>query len=126
MRGVVYDAGVLVAADENDRRIWAEHRVRLELGLIPVVPAPVVAQVSRSPRQAQLRRLLIGCDVVPMGEAAAHRVGLLLGKTRTADVIDAAVVDVAASHKASILTSDPTDIRRLVTALGARVDVFAI
>jgi len=126
MRGVVYDAGVLVAADKNDRRVWAEHRVRLELGLIPLVPAAVVAQVSRSPRQAQLRRLLVGCDVLPMDEAAAHRAGLLLGKTRTADVIDAAVVDVAATHKATILTSDPTDIHRLVTALGARVDVFAI
>lgn len=126
MKGIVYDAGVLVAADKNERRVWAEHRVRLELGMIPLVPAPVVAQVSRSPRQAQLHRLLVGCEVVSMSEAAAHRAGALLGKARTADVADAAIVDVAATHKATILTSDPTDIRRLVTALGGRVDVFAI
>src|SRR6185295_5897265 len=45
---VVYDAGALVAADRNERRMWAEHRVRLELGLSIAVPAPVLAQVSRS------------------------------------------------------------------------------
>jgi hypothetical protein len=56
MSAVVYDAAVLVAADRNDRRAWAEHKARLEFGLIPLVPAPVVAQVSRSPQQAQLRR----------------------------------------------------------------------
>ena len=57
MNPVVYDAGMLVAADRNVRVVWAEHRVRLEAGIVPVVPAPVVAQVSRSPQQVQLRRL---------------------------------------------------------------------
>ena len=42
MSTVVYDAGVLVAADRNERRAWAEHKVRLELGVVPLVPAPVV------------------------------------------------------------------------------------
>ena len=60
MSTVVYDAGVLVAADKNERRAWAEHKARLELGVIPVVPAPVIAQVSRSPQQAQFRRFLTG------------------------------------------------------------------
>jgi hypothetical protein len=59
MRTFVYGAAVLVAADRNERRAWAEHKVRLEPGLVPLVPAPVVAQVSRSPQQAQLRRFLI-------------------------------------------------------------------
>lgn len=56
----VYDAGVLVAADRNDRLVWAEHRARLELGMAPVTTSPVVAQVSRTGRQAQLRRFLRG------------------------------------------------------------------
>lgn len=47
MRAVVYDAAVLVAADRNERRAWAEHKARLELGVVPLVPAPVVVQVSR-------------------------------------------------------------------------------
>ena len=65
MTPVVYDAGVLVAADRNVRAVWADHRIRLEAGLIPVVPAPVIAQVSRSPAQVQLRRLLRGCEIIP-------------------------------------------------------------
>ena len=91
MSAVVYDAGVLVAADRNERRAWAEHKVRLELALFRWFP-PVVVQVSRSPQQAQLRRFLTGCVVVPLGESEAHEAGRLLGLTRTADVVDAVVV----------------------------------
>jgi hypothetical protein len=49
---IVYDAGVVVAADRNEWRAWVEHKVRLQFGVLPLVPAPVVAQVSRSPQQA--------------------------------------------------------------------------
>src|ERR1035437_8568625 len=86
MSTVVYDAAVLVAADRNERRAWAEHKARLELAVVPLVPAPVVAQVSRSPQQAQLRRFLTGCVVVPLGETEAHEAGRLLGITKTSDV----------------------------------------
>jgi hypothetical protein len=72
MNPTVYDAGVLIAADRNDRRVWAEHRLRLEAGLVPVVPATVVAQASRAPTQAGLRRLLRGCEVAALTEAEAH------------------------------------------------------
>ena len=126
MSTVVYDAAVLVAADKNDRRTWAEHKARLEFGIIPSVPSPVLAQVSRSPQQAQLRRFLTGCAVVPLGESDAHQAGRLLGKTRTADVVDAVVVTVALRQNAIILTSDPGDIKRLVRASGREVAVLAI
>jgi predicted nucleic acid-binding protein len=126
MSTVVYDAAVLVAADRNERRAWAEHKARLELGVVPLVPAPVVAQVSRSPQQAQLRRFLIGCVVVPLGEIEAHEAGRLLGMTKTSDVVDAVVVTTALRQKATILTSDPDDIERLVRASGREVAVVAI
>jgi hypothetical protein len=54
---IVYDAGVLVAAERDDRSVWADHRIRLEVGAVPTTTAPVVAQVSRSARQVQLRRV---------------------------------------------------------------------
>ena len=38
-----YDTGVLIAADRNDRQVWADHRARLEAGVVPVTTAPVVA-----------------------------------------------------------------------------------
>jgi hypothetical protein len=60
---VVYDTGVLVAAERNDRGVWTDHRVRLEAGAAPTTTGLVVAQVSPSTRQAQLRRFLSGCDI---------------------------------------------------------------
>ena len=126
MSTVVYDAALLVAADRNERRAWAEHKARLELGVIPLVPAPVVAQVSRSPRQAQLRRFLTGCVVVPLGEAEAHEAGRLLGMTKTVDVVDAVVVTIALQRRSTILTSDREDIARLVRASGREVAVVGI
>ena len=126
MSAVVYDAAVLVAADRNERRAWAEHKARLEFGIVPLVPAPVVAQVSRSPQQARLRRFLTGCVVVPLDESEAHAAGRLLGMSRTRDVVDAVVVTVALRQKTMILTSDPDDIGRLVRASGRQVAVVAI
>ena len=126
MTTVVYDAAVLVAADRNERRAWAEHKARLELGVVPLVPAPVVAQVSRSPQQAQLRRFLTGCVVVPLGETEAHEAGRLLGMSKTSDVVDAVVVTTAAQQKATILTGHPDDMKRLVRASGREVAVVAI
>jgi hypothetical protein len=124
MSGAVYDAAVLIGAERSDRRLWAEHRVRLEAGVVPVVPAPVVAQVSRSPRQVQLRRLLRGCDVVALDESTAHAVGRLLGRSGTNDVIDATVVTMAIAAQAHIVTGDRIDISQLANAAGARLVII--
>jgi len=112
-----------VAADRNERRAWAEHKARLEFGVIPLVPAPVVAQVSRSSKQVQLRRFLTGCVVVPLSESDAHEAGRLLGLTRTADIVDAVVVTMALRQKGVILTGDRGDMERLVRASGREVAV---
>ena len=124
MSGVVYDAGALVAAERSDRRLWADHRVRLETGVVPIVPAPVVAQVSRSPRQVQLQRLLRGCEVLALDESTAHAAGQLLGRSGTADFVDATVVTVAIAEHAQVLTSDPGNISRLADAAGARLVII--
>ena len=120
----MYDAGALVAAERNDRRLWAAHRVRLEAGVVPIVPAPVVAQVSRSPRQVQLRRLLRGCEVLALDESIAHDVGRLLGRSGTADIVDATIVVMAIATRAEIVTGDPNDISRLANAAGARLGII--
>lgn len=126
MSGVVYDAGALVAAERSDRRLWADHRVRLEAGVVPVVPAPVVSQVSRSPRQAQLRRLLRGCEVLVLDESTAHAVGRLLDRSGTADIVDATVVTMAIAQQAQIVTSDRDDVSRLANAAGARLVITEV
>ena len=126
MTPVVYDAAVLIAADRNLRTVWLEHRVRLEAGIVPVVPSPVVAQVSRSSSQVQLRRLLRGCEVVSLTEQRAHSAGRLLGRAGSADVVDAVVADTAASLRADVVTGDRTDIRRLLDAAGASSKIIDV
>jgi len=123
---VVYDAGALVAADRSDRAVWAEHRTRLELGLVPITTAPAVAQVSRSGRQAQLRRFLRGCQVVPFRAEDAHDVGALAGRCGVDDVIDVHVVTVAKRAGASVMTSDEQDVSRVASALKPPVPIIAI
>jgi predicted nucleic acid-binding protein len=123
MRPVVYDAGPLIAAERNERRFWAEHRIRLEQGIVPCIPSHVLAQVSRSPKQVQLRRLLRGCEVVALDESGAHEAGALLARSRTKDVPDATLVGVAAKRMADIVTSDPADIERLVAATGKKIRI---
>lgn len=119
----VYDAGVLIAADRDDRFVWADHRARLEAGVVPITTAPVVAQVSRSPRQAQLRRFLRGCDVVGFEPDQAHVVGALMAKTGTTDVIDAHVAATAARTGATVITSDPDDLRALAIHTRVRIAI---
>lgn len=126
MTSVVYDAGALVAAERNDRRMWAEHRVRLELGVSIEVPAPVVAQVSRSPKQVQLRRLLAGCEIVDFREADAHATGRLLASSKTTDVADAAVVELAIRRRADIVTGDVDDLSKLASTTRARPRIIEI
>ena len=126
MKPVVYDAEALIAADKNERRIWAEHRVRLEAGVVPIVPATVVAQASRSSAQVQMRRLLRGCEVVPFDEAAAHEAGSLLANTRTQDIADASVAVLCARRGADVVTGDAHDIRRLLVAAGAKCKIIDI
>ena len=120
----VYDTGALIAADRNDRTVWADHRARLEVGLVPRTTAPVVAQASGSPRQVQLRRFLCGCDVVGFDAVQAHAVGALLAKSSTTDVVDAHVALVAAG--ATVITSDPGDLRRLAASVRPAITIRTI
>ena len=99
---------------------------RLELGLTPIVSAPVVAQTSRSGQQAQLRRLLRGCEIVAFAPEEAHRVGSLLGASRTTDVIDAHVATLALDHDAIVITSDAEDLERLSACLPTPIHIEQI
>lgn len=113
----LYDAGALIAVDNNDRRMWARHHLALEDGRDIHVPSVVVSQAWRdSRRQVRLGRFLAGCHVVPVNLETAKAAGVLCGRAGTADVVDATVVVMAASLGAIIWTSDPGDIRALIDA----------
>lgn len=123
---VVYDAGALIAAEQSNRQLWADHRARLESGFVPTTTAPVVAQVSRSGRQVQLRRFLRGCEVVPFAEPDAHQVGSLAGKSKHPDVVDVHLVWVASKLQAKVITSDRKDISKVIDALAAPMTIDPI
>ena len=62
-------------------------------------------------------------DVRPLDHELGRRAGVLLARSRTKDVIDAAVA-LLAQDGDRIVTSDPDDIERLVEALGRDVEVI--
>ncbi|MCY4029093.1 MAG: hypothetical protein OXH75_22595 [Acidobacteria bacterium] len=87
--------------------------------------AIVLGQVWRDPRgrQARLARLLRAVEVRPVDEQMGRRAGVLLARAGTSDPIDATVALVAESGD-RILTSDPVDVGRLVTAAGTLAAVI--
>jgi hypothetical protein len=114
----VYDAGVLIAADDDDRRVWARHKLALDEDRDVHVPTTVVAQAWRDGRR--FGQFLAGCSVDAVGLETAKAAGILCGRARTADVVDAIVAVMGAARGAVIWTSDPDDIRRLAEHTGAR------
>jgi hypothetical protein len=51
--------------------------------------------------------------IIPLDEQLARSCGELCGATNSPDVIDASVVIVARERRDPIVTSDPSDLRRL-------------
>lgn len=114
---LVLDAGALIALERNDRTMWARLAEAVDASLDVVVPLGALAQVWRgTPNQARLAQAL---RHVRSGgfDALARHAGELCHAAGTSDPIDASVVLAASGTRTAIVTSDPTDIRRLVRAL---------
>jgi hypothetical protein len=121
---VTYDSGVLIAAERSERRMWARHRALLLRRIVPTVPAPVVAQCWRgTPSQVQLARLLAGCEVEILDDTRARATGTLAGRARTADIVDANVVEGALRRGDLIITSDEGDLAAIAAAVSRHIDI---
>ncbi len=108
--GVAYDSGALIAAERGERRMWARHRALLLRRVVPVVPAPVVAQCWRGPvGQTQLARLLAGCEIEPLDDTRARATGTLAGRAGMTDIVDACVVEGALRRDDLVISSDDGD-----------------
>lgn len=108
---VIYDTGALLAAERDHRLFRLAHRRFLDLECTLIVPSPVLAQAWRGgARQALLSRILRPCGVLPTSEADARAAGVLLGRSRTGDAVDAIVVATAVRVGALVVTSDPDDL----------------
>lgn len=125
---LVLDAGAFLAVERGDREVVALVKRERLRGLVPVSHGGVVGQVWRggAGRQANVARLLQGVDVAPLDETLGRRVGVLLGRTGTSDVHDAAVVLLAAADDDEILTSDPGDLAALAAASGVHIELIAV
>ena len=127
MNGVTYDTGALVAADHNDRRMWALHAGFLAEEVSPRIPAPVLAEAWRGgSRQASLARFLALCTLEPMTESQAKSVGVLAGKAGHDDIVDVTVVEGAIRRHDAIVTSDHTHIRKIADAVRAKISIEPI
>jgi predicted nucleic acid-binding protein len=122
MAGVTYDTGALIAAERNDRRMWALHAGLLAEEVVPVVPAPVLAEAWRGgPRQASLARLLAMCDVEEMSVHQARDVGVLAGKAEHDDIVDVTVVEGAARRGDAVVTANRSHIEKIAVATGKKI-----
>jgi hypothetical protein len=121
---LVLDAGALIALERNERSMWVRMKAAELAGELPLTHGGVVGQVWRGgPGQARLARALQGVDVRPLDRALGRAAGELLAKTGSSDVIDAAVVLVAADGD-DVVTLDRNDLEDLVRAAGRHVELI--
>jgi len=126
--GVTYDTGALIAGERNDRRMWALHMAFIAEEVIPVVPAPVLAEAWRAgPRQASLARMMAGCEVEPMSADQARRVGELAGRANHDDIVDIAVVEGAVRRDDDVIvTSNESHLRKIADAARPLIRIEAV
>jgi hypothetical protein len=124
---LVLDAGALLAIERGDREIFAALKHELAAERVPVTHAAIIGQVWRggAGRQAPLARWLGAIAVRPLDLELGRRAGVLLGRARASDVVDASLVLLAADGD-SILTSDPHDVALLAAAADLHVDVVEV
>ena len=122
----ILDAGAFIAHERKSvqmqsfvsRAAMQEIRLKTTTG--------VVAQVWRNgSQQARLALLLGTVDEQIITKERARATGLLLAKSRTADVIDAGLVEISRDGD-EILTSDPADLVALVQAARKAVRITLI
>jgi hypothetical protein len=122
----VLDAGALVAIDRLDRTVEHMLRVLQREGIPLSTSAAVVAQVWRDgAKQANLARILAGCDVSSLRPADGRRAGELLGRVERSDVVDAHVA-LLVEDGDRVMTSDPSDLERLLAVRRVRAVVTKV
>jgi hypothetical protein len=114
--GITLDTGALIALDRGDKRMIALLRQALAQSFAFRVPSGVLGQAWRDGRvQVTLGRFLRSeeVEIIPLDEQLARSCGELCAATNTSDIIHASVVILARKRQDAIVTSHPTDLRRL-------------
>lgn len=121
---VVLDAGALVAIDRGDRKVNRVLERNLPYGAC--TSSAVVAQVWREgAKQARLALALRGVKALPLDHKVDRRIGELLRKSGTSDVVDGHVALMTRPGD-YVLTSDVDDIGRLLDVRGVKADLVPV
>lgn len=99
----------------------------LQQDAVPLVTSgALVAQVWRDGgRQANLARMLAGVDVQALDRTVGRRIGELLGRVGSRDVVDAHVA-LLVSPGGTLLTSDGAELRALLSELGTTASLIDV
>ena len=125
--GLVYGVGALRAAARGDRTMWAVHRAALTAGIIPVVPAPAVAEGYRTEaRGDRLQALLDGSEVEPLVGEAARRTGELAARADTADLVAVVVAETADRRNCAVVASRQNALKAAAGLLGHDLVLHAV
>ncbi len=117
---LVLDAGGLIAVDRRNQWVRGLLLVSQHQGVAVRTSSAVVAQVWRDgARQANLARLLGTVEVASLDPAAGRRIGELLARTASADVVDAHLA-LLVEPGDTVLTSDADDLADLLRTRGVR------
>jgi predicted nucleic acid-binding protein len=124
---LVLDTGAFIAAERGSKYVAALVKRERERGSAPITNGSVVAQVWRggSGKQALVARLLASVEVIPVDDHLGRRAGVLLGRSGTADAVDASVICLAQDGD-DVLTSDPGDLLDLARASGAHIELIPV
>ncbi len=126
MAALVFDAGGLIALDRGKREVGTLLAAAADTGVEAVTSAACVAQAWRDPaRQARLARALAGFLERSLDPSAARDCGLLLARSHTSDIADAAITLLARDGD-TVVTSDPDDIAHLLDTAGIRAQVLSV
>jgi len=115
--GLTLDTGALLALDHPSKAVIMQARLdeARRRGAAICVPAGVVAQAWRGPRQVRMARLIKSSDVdiALMTLRVARTVGAICATTGHTDVVDVHVALCARDRHHAVVTSDPDDIARI-------------
>ncbi|MGH3544335.1 MAG: hypothetical protein ACRDPW_00135 [Mycobacteriales bacterium] len=124
---LVLDAGAFVAVERATTQLSALIKRERLAGRTPRTHGGVIGQIWRggTGRNTLIARLLPSLEILPLDGQLGKRAGELLARSRSSDVIDAAVV-LLSQPGDRILTSDPDDLAELATAAEADVEIVAV
>jgi len=123
---VVLDSGAFLAIERDDRDVVAMIKAAHQMSWTLRSNGGVVAEIWRGGegRQVKVARLLKAVQLIAVDDELGRSAGLLLRDAKGSNAVDATVVALAEPGD-QVLTSDPTDIERLVAHWGRDINVIA-